>query len=123
MLQTLVGALDDVVIGEHLLDADALLRRPALVLRRDFRGDVNALTRVANHSAHQLLAVPFAIRQRRVDEVQAQFNGAAQRSQGLFVRPALPLAATDAPCAVADLADLKTGPPQFAGIHTDHPTK
>ena len=53
------------------------------------------------------LAVTFAVDQRRVDEVQAQLEGAAQRRQGFLVRAALERVATNAPGPEAHIADFQ----------------
>ena len=56
-----LGGLDDVVVGENLLDADPWPRGPELVLRRDLGGDVDPLLRVSKNGADKAFAVAFAI--------------------------------------------------------------
>ncbi len=59
----------------------------------------------------------FAIGQSRVDEVNAEFNGAEQRANGLVVGAAFPLPAADPPGAIAKLTDLETSLSKFSISH------
>jgi hypothetical protein len=116
--QALFGASNDVVVGKDLPDRDARARGPELVLRRRLGRDENLAGRFAHHPAHQFLAVAVAIGQRRVDEVQAQFDSPPQRGHGLVVVASQPLFAADAPGAVADFTNLKSCPSEFAISHS-----
>src|SRR5579884_484674 len=118
-----VGALHDVVIREHLVDAHPALRRPALVFRRNFGGDINPLAGFAYDPAHQLLAVPLAIRQSSIDEIQPKLDGAADGPQRLVIRAALPLATANTPGAITDLTDFEACPAQRAVFHRNHDTR
>src|SRR5581483_3006794 len=84
------------------------------VLWRNFRRDVNTGGR---DLADQALAVTFAVDQRGVDEVQAEFEGALQSSDRFVIGAAEPHLSADAPGAVADLADLDAGPAEYACSH------
>jgi hypothetical protein len=55
--------------------------------------------------AHQTFAVAVAVGQRGVDEIQTQFDGAAQRSEGFLIHGATPLLLANAPSSEADLTD------------------
>ena len=110
--QALFGAADDVVVREHAFNADARLRWPHQILGRHFRGDVDALLGLVNDLANQLLAVPVAISQRRVDEVDPQLDGPVQCAYRLVVGATPPLGAANAPGSVAYLAHLKACPSQ-----------
>src|SRR5690242_1570052 len=70
--QALISALENVVVGKYLFDADAAARWPLLVLRRHFGGYEDLLLRVAHYAADQLLTMPIAICKRRVDEIEPQ---------------------------------------------------
>ncbi len=72
---------------------------------------------VADRLPNQLLAVPVAISERRVDEIHAQFERPLQRSHRFVVSAALPLIAADAPSAISDLADFRFRRAQFSIMH------
>ena len=93
------------------------LRGPDAILGRHLGGDVDLLRGFAHDLPDQLLAVAVAIGERGIDQVDAQFDGAAQRGQRFVVRAAEPLLAADAPGAVADVADFEAGPAEFAILH------
>ena len=103
------GAADDVVVGENFSDADARLGGPEHVLRRDFGGDVDFAGGVADDLTDQAFAMAVAIGERGVDEIQAEFEGAADGAEGFVVGAALPLIAADAPGTIADFAHLPIG--------------
>ena len=108
---------DDVVVRKDVRDADARARRPQLVFGRHLRGHVDLVPGFANHLPDKLLAVPVAISQGGVDEIQAQFDGVAQRIERLRVIAAQPLGSADAPRAITDLADVKSRSAQLAVVH------
>ena len=58
-----------------------------------------------------------AIGIRRVDEVDAEFDGAEQSANRLVVGAAFPLLAADAPGAIAKLTDFETGLSKFSISH------
>ncbi len=58
--------------------------------------------------SHQLFAMPFAVREGSIDEVQAHRNSAIHRlPETLNVRRADPLFLTDSPSSVTDFTYLK----------------
>ena len=67
--------------------------------------------------ADQLFAMPIAIRQSGVDEVQPQLNGVAERVERLAVFVPCPQLSTDSPGTIADLAYLESRSTQFAIAH------
>ena len=103
------GGADDVVVGEDVGDADARLGGPEHVFGRDFGGDVNFAGCVADDLADEAFAMAVAIGERGVDEIQAEFEGAADGAEGFLVGAALPLIAADAPGTIADFAHLPIG--------------
>lgn len=103
------GAADDVVVGENFGDGDAGAGGPQHVFGRDFGGDVDFAGRVADDLADEAFAMAVAVGERGVNEIQAEFEGAADGSKGLFVGAALPLIAADAPGTVADFTHLPIG--------------
>src|SRR5579883_935182 len=107
-------AAHDVVVGENLADGRAAPRRPDGVLRRHLGGDKDAVRRLAHHLPDEPLAVPFAVGERGIDEIDPELDGTAEGLERFVVRPAEPLLAADAPCAVADFADGKTGASESA---------
>ena len=92
-----LGALDDPVAGEHLLDRDARAA-PATAGSSAAPWSRRArLRRLADDPADELLAVPVAVGERRVDEVDAELDRAVQRAQRLVVLGADPLDAGRCP--------------------------
>src|SRR5918998_3284031 len=59
--QALLGALPDVVPGEHLPHRNAVGGRPDPVFRRDLRGDVYPLAALREDLAHEALALSPAV--------------------------------------------------------------
>src|SRR5262245_43720908 len=114
--EALLRAFDDVVVGENLTEWN-IARGPFAVLRRNFRGDVDPLLARARDLADQSLAMPVAVGQRGVNEVQSLINRQVQRAARFGVIAAGPLNASDAPCAIADLRDLDPGSSQSAVFH------
>ncbi len=108
------GAADDIVVGENFGDADARLGGPEHVPRRDLGGDVDFAGGVADDLSDQAFAMSVAIGESGVYEIQAEFEGAADGAEGLFVGAALPLIAADAPGAIADFTHLPIGPSERA---------
>ena len=55
----------------------------------------------------ELLTVPVAVSERRIDEIQSEFQRAVKRRERLGIGSSLPLFAADAPSAISDLADFE----------------
>ena len=77
---------------------------------------------ILDHLAYKLFAVAIAIRKRGIDEVQAEFECAAQSPQRFIIRAAFPLFSADAPGAIANFADLEASPAEFPVSHELHGT-
>src|SRR5687768_8715023 len=67
--QTLLGALDDVVVREDIADAASGRSRPKTVLGRNLRCEVDAMGCRLDDPADKLLAVSVAISQGGIDKV------------------------------------------------------
>src|SRR5206468_3758926 len=63
------------------------------------------------------LAVPGAVRQRRIEKRDPLIHGCAQRLPRLAVAPTAPLPAAQAPGAEAQLADGVTGAAEGSSVH------
>ena len=79
--------------------------------------DHDPLVALAHDLADELLRVPAPVRERGVDEVQAEVDRAVQRLHGLVVLRAQPHVAADAPGAVADLGHAQARPAQPSLMH------
>ena len=70
-----------------------------------------------HYDGNELLGVPAAVDQRRVDEVHAEVDGAVEGLQRLLVLGAEPLRAADPPGAVADLRHVEAGAAESSLVH------
>lgn len=109
-----VGGGQDVIEGEDVGDGDAGLGGPDAVFGGDFGADPDAVAgEVADDLADEFFRVSFVIGEGGIDEIQAEIEGAAEGGEGLGIVAAEPLAASDAPGAVADFTDFDAGPTEF----------
>src|SRR5207247_11193111 len=113
------GRSDDVVLRKYFGDVRARPSRPDAVLWRHFGGNVNLAAGLANHLSNELFAMPIAISQRGIDEVQTQLDGSPERGDRILVASAQPLFAADTPGAIADTADGEVGAPEFAKLRSE----
>ena len=118
VLQALLGALDDVVAGEDMLDADQRPRWPQLVHGRNLGRNEHLLLRALSHLPNQPFAVPVAVSQRRIDKAQPQFKGSLQSGNRLLIRSAQPLFPSDSPRSISDLAHFHVRSAQFPVTHS-----
>src|ERR1700755_3034139 len=109
--------MNDVIVREHLVDADAGPGGPQTIFGRHFGGNVTLASGALHCLAHEALAVSIAIRESRIDEIHAEFNRVVQSIKRGLVGSADPLFAADAPGAIPDLAALEAGPAELAIFH------
>src|SRR6185295_6043010 len=91
------------------------------VLRRDLRRDEDLLLAPANDLPDDLLAVPVAVGQRGIDEVEPEVDRPVEGARRFLVAGADPLLCADPPGAVSDLGNLEPRPSQRPVVHRDSP--